>query len=268
MLEIVLGVWETAVSKIVRNGYSPEAYFLEWIEITSTFHTHFRSWGKWDIFNSRKKPINKQADIYQEARENPGAVFTWGLEGFPKCCSDAWEAGVGFLWQHSLALGPTCAPRPARQLQTLAGKSWCAPSVRAAPTPRVLMPGQWDAQRASIRADFEAALHTRRAAGPPWTHCLEPRAVDPGSGEQVAKSASDFGFGWMSPDPRHQPDSLAPNQRAALVTGSSCRLELASPNSSPQSHLKLPPAYPKIEWAQFPQRLLPGQDGKWGAGIS
>lgn len=30
MLEIVLGVWETAVSKIVRNGYSPEAYFLEW----------------------------------------------------------------------------------------------------------------------------------------------------------------------------------------------------------------------------------------------
>lgn len=79
MLEIVLGVWETAVSKIVRNGYSPEAYFLEWIEITSTFHTHFRSWGKWDIFNSRKKPINKQADIYQEARENPGAVFTWGL---------------------------------------------------------------------------------------------------------------------------------------------------------------------------------------------
>ena len=61
---------------------------------------------------------------------------------------------------------------------------------------------------------------------------------------------------------QHQPDSLAPNQRAALVTGSSCRLELASPNSSPQSHLKLPPAYPKIEWAQFPQRLLPGQDGK------
>ncbi|XP_006061044.2 geminin coiled-coil domain-containing protein 1 [Bubalus bubalis] len=51
----------------------------------------------------------------------------------------------------------------------------------------------------------------------------------------------------MSPDPRHQPDSLAPNQRAALVTGSSCRLELASPSSSPQSHLKLPPAYPKIK---------------------
>lgn len=37
--------------------------------------------------------------------------------------------------------------------------------------------------------------------------------------------------------------------------GVSCRLEppLLTP---PQSHLQLPPAYPKIEWAQFPQRRL------------
>lgn len=111
--------------------------------------------------------VIQQADIYQAARENPGAVFTWGLEGFPKCCSDAWQAGVGFFWQHALALGPTCAqPGSCRLSQAGAGAphrwgrrrhrgSWCS--------------GQWDAQRTLIRADFEAALHTRSAVGPPWT---------------------------------------------------------------------------------------------------
>lgn len=140
---------------------------------------------------------------------------------------------------------------PARQLQALAGRSWCAPSVRAAPSPRVLMLGPVGcAANPHSRGFWSRVAHPERcgpAVNPPWIHCLEPRAVDPGSGEQVAESASDFGFGWKSPDPRHQPDSLAPNQRAALVTGSSCRLELASPSSSPQSHLKLPPAYPKIK---------------------
>ncbi|ELK29134.1 Geminin coiled-coil domain-containing protein 1 [Myotis davidii] len=48
----------------------------------------------------------------------------------------------------------------------------------------------------------------------------------------------------MTLEPRHQFDSLAPNQRrrsrgAPGVPRRSCRLELASPSSSPQSHLKL-----------------------------
>lgn len=70
------------------------------------------------------------------------------------------------------------------------------------------------------------------------------------SQQAVAPTASAFGFGWMTPEPRHQFYSLAPNQRrrapgAPGVPRRSCRLELASPSSSPQSHLKLPPALPK-----------------------
>ena len=51
----------------------------------------------------------------------------------------------------------------------------------------------------------------------------------------------------MSPESRHQPGGPAPNQRAALGSGSSCGLELASPSSSPRAHLKRPPAHPKIK---------------------
>lgn len=63
----------------------------------------------------------------------------------------------------------------------------------------------------------------------------------------VAVSASDFGFGWCLqthvtsltalPQIRGRRSPGAPS-----VTRSSGRLELASPSSSPQSHLKLPSA--------------------------
>ncbi|KAJ8776062.1 hypothetical protein J1605_015906 [Eschrichtius robustus] len=52
--------------------------------------------------------------------------------------------------------------------------------------------------------------------GAPWA-CPGPRPAGPRSWEAVADSGRDFGFGQMSPNPRHQLVSLAPNQRAALA---------------------------------------------------
>lgn len=111
---------------------------------------------------------------------------------------------------------PTSPPRPAEPCASRGQEGEFAQAVRSPPPRR--------GQRAHTGAGFEGFR----------------------SQQAVALSASDFGFGWMTPEPR-----LTSNQRrrslgAPGVTCSSCRLELASPpSSSPQSQLKLPPALPK-----------------------
>lgn len=73
----------------------------------------------------------------------------------------------------------------------------------------------------------------------------DPQVLGPDTA--VAFSASDFGFGWCLQT--HVTSLTALHQirgrrspGAPSVTRSSGRLELASPSSSPQSHLKLPSA--------------------------
>lgn len=242
------------VGKIVENGYSPEAYFLEWIEITSTFHTHFRSWGKWNIFNSRKSQ-SISSWYLPEARENPGAVFTWGLEELPQVCSDAWEAGVGFLWQHSLALGPTCAPRPARQLQTLAGKTGA--SRRSGR--RHLGPDAKPVGRAAKPA-FARILKPRCTEEPRARreHTAWTRAVDPGSGSrspEVPVTLALAGCLLTHVTSLTAATQIRGRRSSPGAPAVRTRLSLTPP---PQSHLKLPLS--KAGGLGFPQ---PSSGARW-----
>lgn len=221
---------------IFQNGYRSPPHFTPASE----------AGGKWDTLNRRKKAISQQVDVYQVANEYRRAVLSLGLEGLPKCCSDPWDAGLGFS-RYRLS----CAPRTARQLRESFRQERFVPSGREARSLRVQMPRLWGhwangsprwglkqrcapgggAPRANPKPTSSRPAGPRSPRRSPWAPVTLALAASLLT-HVTSLTASHQIRGRRSPG-------------APGVTGSSRRLELASPSPSPQSHLKLPSAFLK-----------------------
>lgn len=148
------------------------------------------------------------------ARNYTGAVLSLGAALAPQGLLHPRDAALGFSLVR--APEPTSPPRPAGG----AGFAPSGPARSAVPPPPTLgRPRTASGPPAGTArvSGFEAAQRTR-ALGGRWRQVSGPRAA-------VALSARDFGL--TSPHLRHQFDSLAPNQRAALA-------------GSPRRHRELP----------------------------
>lgn len=129
-----------------------------------------------------------------------------------------------FLTLHPGSRANLCAPPcPAAACLARAGAGIALP-VRAARSRRVLTPGPGGRAASRHRRGFwsRAAHPEAERRGP----AQDPGPLGPRSREAVADSGSDFGFGQMSPDPRHQ--LVKPRTKSE---GGACREPRASPGA-------------------------------------